>query len=45
MKGTWKKGAVDERFSFTLADGSPLLMAPGRTWVEMPSPSADLRIS
>ena len=25
-------------------DGSPLLMAPGRTWVEMPSPSADLRI-
>ena len=45
VKGTWKKGAVDERFSFTLADGSPLLMAPGRTWVEMPSPSADLRIS
>ena len=44
VKGKWKKGAVNKRFSFTLADGSPLLMAPGRTWVEMPSPSADLRI-
>ncbi|MBK7822686.1 MAG: DUF3048 domain-containing protein [Tessaracoccus sp.] len=45
VKGTWKKGAVNKRFSFTLADGSPLLMAPGRTWVEMPAPSADLRIT
>ncbi len=36
VSGTWTKGAVNERFVFTLSDGSPLKMAPGRTFVEMP---------
>lgn len=44
VSGKWEKGAVNKRFGFTLADGSPLLMAPGRTWVEMPTPTADLLI-
>lgn len=36
VTGTWKKGAVNEVFEFTLDDGTPLKMAPGRTFVEMP---------
>jgi hypothetical protein len=36
VTGTWTKGAINEPFQFTLADGSPLKMAPGRTFVEMP---------
>lgn len=37
VTGTWKKGKVTEHFEFTLDDGTPLKMAPGRTWVEMPN--------
>jgi hypothetical protein len=36
VSGTWTKGAVNEVFQFTLDDGSPLKMAPGRTFVELP---------
>lgn len=36
VSGTWTKGAVNEPFVFTLSDGSPLRMAPGRTFVEVP---------
>lgn len=42
VTGTWSKGAVDEPFRFTLTDGSPLLMAPGRTFVELARAKADL---
>ncbi|MEA5118561.1 MAG: DUF3048 domain-containing protein [Propionicimonas sp.] len=38
VTGTWSKAEdVDALFSFTLADGSPLRMAPGRTFVELPN--------
>ena len=37
VTGKWTKGAVNEVFSFTLADGSPLKMAPGQTFVELPN--------
>ncbi len=37
VKGTWSKAQdVDSLFEFTLEDGSPLRMAPGRTFVELP---------
>ena len=42
--GTWRKGKVQEPFEFTLNDGSPLKMAPGRTFVELPNVGAKLRI-
>jgi hypothetical protein len=42
--GTWRKGKVQEPFEFTLKDGSPLKMAPGRTFVELPNVGANLRI-
>ncbi len=37
VTGTWSKGEdVDSLFEFTVEDGSPLKMAPGRTFVELP---------
>ena len=45
VTGTWAKGAVDKLFTFTLADGSPLKMAPGQTYVELPQKNAKIRIT
>jgi hypothetical protein len=42
--GTWRKGKVHEPFEFTLKDGSPLKMAPGQTFVELPNVRAKVRI-
>jgi Protein of unknown function (DUF3048) N-terminal domain/Protein of unknown function (DUF3048) C-terminal domain len=42
--GTWRKGKVQDPFEFTLKDGSPLKMAPGQTFVELPNVGAKLRI-
>jgi Protein of unknown function (DUF3048) C-terminal domain/Protein of unknown function (DUF3048) N-terminal domain len=44
VTGTWRKGKVHEPFEFTLKDGSPLKMAPGQTFVELPNVGAKLRI-
>jgi hypothetical protein len=44
VTGTWRKGKVQEPFEFILSDGSPLKMAPGRTFVELPNAGAKLRI-
>lgn len=45
VKGTWRKGAAKKRFTFTLADGKPLKMAPGQTFVELPDDNAKIHIS
>ena len=45
VTGTWTKGAVNELFQFTLADGRPLKMAPGQTYVELPQVNANVRIT
>jgi hypothetical protein len=45
VTGTWKKGGVAEPFVFTLADGSPLKMATGQTFVELPDDKAKVRIT
>jgi hypothetical protein len=44
VTGSWRKGKVAEPFEFTLDDGSPLKMAPGQTFVELPDTHARLRI-
>lgn len=44
VTGTWRKGAVNEMFEFALADGSPLKIAPGRTWIELPQFNAKIQI-
>ena len=45
VTGRWAKGATDQPFQFTLADGQPLKMAPGQTYVELPNIRARVRIS
>ncbi len=40
VTGTWTKAAIQDPFTFTLEDGSPLSMAPGQTYVELPNKSA-----
>jgi hypothetical protein len=37
VPGTWSKGGVDDLFVLTTRTGEPLLLAPGITWVELPS--------
>ena len=44
VSGTWTKGPVNEVFEFKLADDSPLLMAPGRTFVELVSLKTELSV-
>lgn len=34
VSGRWSKAGVNEPFTFTSADGGPLLLTPGTTWVE-----------
>lgn len=45
VTGTWTKGAITDLFEFTLADGSPLRIAPGRTFVELPQVDAKVRVT
>jgi hypothetical protein len=42
--GTWNKGKPQEPFEFALKDGSPLKIAPGQTFVELPNVGAKLRV-
>ena len=44
VTGTWQKGSISEPFSFALDDGSPLVMAPGQTYVELPNKKAKIVI-
>lgn len=44
VKGTWKKGEVNEVFQFTLDDGTPLKMSPGQTYVELPNTTSKIAI-
>lgn len=34
VSGRWSKAGANEPFTFTAADGGPLLLTPGTTWVE-----------
>lgn len=45
VTGTWSKGAVQQPFSFALADGNPLVMGQGQTFVELARQNADVRIT
>jgi hypothetical protein len=35
VAATWTKGAQDQRLVLTGADGNPVLLAPGSTWIEL----------
>jgi hypothetical protein len=40
VTGTWSKAGDDANFVLKTDDGKPLELAPGTTWVELPTPSA-----
>ncbi|HKE50348.1 MAG TPA: DUF3048 domain-containing protein, partial [Actinomycetes bacterium] len=44
VEGRWRKAGVNEPFEFTTTDGEPLLLVPGRTWVEIPLEDMSVRI-
>lgn len=44
VTGYWSKGSVKEPFTFTLTDSTPLKMALGQTYVELPQSKVKLRI-
>jgi hypothetical protein len=35
VRGTWSRAAKGDVISYTLANGKPLLLTPGQTWVEL----------
>lgn len=46
IDGTWRKAATDQPMQLFAADGSPILLAPGNTWVELvPAGSGSLTVS
>lgn len=45
VRGTWTKAALTDLFDFTLDDGSPLRVAPGRTFMELPQIDASVKIT
>lgn len=44
VTGTWSKAKVQGTFSFKVADGSPLSMAPGQTYVELANTGVKIAI-
>jgi hypothetical protein len=44
VTGMWRKGAMSDPFEFILAGGTPLKMALGQTFVELPDIHARIRI-
>lgn len=45
VTGTWSKAGPNDPFVLTLPDGAPLLLAPGRTWVELLPVSGSVAIA
>lgn len=46
IDGVWRKAAIDQPMQLFAADGSPILLAPGNTWVELvPAGSGSLTVS
>ena len=43
-RGTWTKPSVGEPTVYTAADGSPLALVPGQTWVHLVAPGSPLAV-
>ncbi len=41
VTGTWTRADRTDTFHFTAADGSPILLTPGNTWVELARAGSD----
>jgi hypothetical protein len=42
VHGTWARDAINQPFALTADDGSPILLTPGRTWIELPRTGSTL---
>lgn len=42
IEGTWSKAGRKSQFKFTGADGQPLKLAPGQTWVTLAAAASDV---
>jgi hypothetical protein len=40
QEGRWQKASADAPTTYTASDGSPMLLTPGRTWVEVVPPGS-----
>ena len=38
LEGTWRKGSPAEVTQYLDADGNPISLTPGQTWVNLPPP-------
>ena len=38
IEGTWERADRAQPWQLELPDGAPMLLTPGTTWVELPSP-------
>ena len=45
VAGRWTKGDVNDPFTFATADGKPLLLTPGKTWIECAPTSTPITIT
>jgi hypothetical protein len=36
VSGTWSRATAEKPTTYTAADGTPILLTPGRTWVALP---------
>jgi hypothetical protein len=45
VRGSWTKGGLTSLFTFQLEDGSPLRIAPGRTFMELPQIDAKVKVT
>jgi hypothetical protein len=44
VQGRWQKPSLEAVTTYTDADGNPILLTPGRTWVVLPSPGGATRL-
>ena len=45
LTGSWSKAGVNDPFVFTDANGAPMLLKPGNTWVELLPNQGDLTVN
>lgn len=44
VAGNWSRKTIDEPTTYTLRDGTPLVLEPGTTWIAFQTPTKDVRI-
>ena len=44
IEGRWDRAEPSQPWQLTRADGTPIQLTPGVTWVELPSPDAGPRL-